>query len=363
MIVEIQEAYRGKTVFLTGHTGFKGSWMCLWLKSLGARVIGYSLEPPTIPSNFVESNIAEVVDEHVIGDIRDHDRVLGTMRDCRPDFVFHLAAQTVVRTGYQQPRETFDVNVTGTASLLDAVIALSHPCSVVCVTSDKCYSNDDRPRSFVESDPMGERDPYGASKGCTELVVKAYAHSFFHPERYNDHHVAIATARAGNVIGGGDWTPHALIPDLAEAAKSGQTISLRNPNATRPWQHVLQTLSGYLLLAVRLNNDPQRYHGGWNFGPEEREVLSVAEFSEFFFRTWGQGTWRDDSGVDQPHEAQTLTLSIAKAREQLGWYPRWDTQTTINMCVAWFKHYLAGKAPVEACLEQIHQFEHDSNSL
>lgn len=360
MIDEIRQAFLGKTVFLTGHTGFKGSWMCLWLKRLGASVVGYSLEPPTSPSNFVVSDVANSVDRHVIGDIRDGERICQAMKDCQPDFVFHFAAQTVVNTGYVHPRETFDVNVTGTASLLDAVAALNRRCTVVCITSDKCYANDDRPRAFVETDPMGERDPYGASKGCAELVVKAYAHSFFHPKRFDDHQVAIASARAGNVVGGGDWTPHALVPDLVDAANKGTTVALRNPHATRPWQHVLQTLCGYLLLASRLHTDPERHQGGWNFGPDESDVTSVAEFTDIFFRAWGQGTWLDASTAHQLHEAQALTLSIAKARQQLGWQPLWNTEKTIEMCVSWFKQYLAGNNPSAICLEQLREFEGDA---
>ncbi len=258
-------------------------------EKLGRKVVGYSLEAQSSPSNFTISNVESAIDRHVIGDIRDADHIGKVMQESQPDFVFHLAAQTVVHAGYVNPRETFDVNVTGTASVLDAVAALKRHCTVVCVTSDKCYANDDRPRAFVETDPMGERDPYGASKGCTELVVKAYAHSFFPPSRFDDHQVAIASARAGNVIGGGDWTPYALAPDLVEAAHENQTILLRNPQATRPWQHVLQTLSGYLLLASRLEVDPQKYHGGWNFGPDVNEVITVAEFADRFLRVWGQG--------------------------------------------------------------------------
>jgi CDP-glucose 4,6-dehydratase len=360
MIDEIRNAFRGKTVFLTGHTGFKGSWMSLWLHHLGARVIGYSLEPPTNPSNFKVSRIESIMDCNMLGDIRDSDRIRHEMLHSQPDFVFHLAAQTVVRTGYTNPRETFDVNVTGTASVLDAVAKLGRPCTVVCVTSDKCYANDDKPRAFVESDAMGERDPYGASKGCTELVVKAYTHSFFPPDRYDGHRIAIASARAGNVIGGGDWTPYALVPDLVEAASSCGEIALRNPDATRPWQHVLQTLSGYLLLAARLETAPRRYTGGWNFGPDECELTSVAKFTDIFLRSWGQGEWVHSYRADQYHEAQVLGLSISKARNQLQWFPVWNTQTTIDMCVAWFQQFLKGRDPREICHEQIRQFEEDT---
>ena len=359
MINELYKAFHGKTVFLTGHTGFKGSWLCLWLKRLGAKVVGYSLAAPTRPSNFEVSHVADVIDGNIIGDIREADRIRQAMRDSQPDFVFHLAAQTVVTTGYQQPRETFDVNVTGTASVLDAVAALGQRCTVICITSDKCYANDDRPRAFVETDPMGERDPYGASKGCTELVVKAYNHSFFPPERFDDHQVAMASARAGNVMGGGDWTPRALVPDLVHAAQSGNAIELRNPRATRPWQHVLQTLGGYLLLAARVDANPLQYQGGWNFGPDESEVASVADFASLFFRSWGQGAWVEATKLGQIHEAQALTLSIAKARQQLGWQPSWDLQKTIDMTVSWSKRYLAGNSPTEICLDQIRQFEID----
>jgi CDP-glucose 4,6-dehydratase len=362
MMDEIRTAFDGKTVFVTGHNGFKGAWVCLWLKSLGAKVFGYSLEPPTSPSNFEVCRVDRVIDGQFRGDIRDWNVIRDSMLSVEPDFVLHMAAQTVVKTGYQSPRETFDVNVTGTASVLDAVADLQRPCTVVCVTSDKCYANDDRPRVFVETDPMGERDPYGASKGCTELVVNAYTHSYFHPDHYDTHQVGIASARAGNVIGGGDWTPHALIPDLVKAALNGGSVELRNPNATRPWQHVLQTLSGYLLLATKLQADPRSYSGGWNFGPDERDVLSVSQFSQLFFDSWGQGSWINDSLDDQHPEAQLLQLSIQKARDHLSWVPTWDTRTTVERTVEWFKQSKEGRDPRSVCLEQIDQFQEDWNT-
>ncbi|MFN3193534.1 MAG: CDP-glucose 4,6-dehydratase [Aureliella sp.] len=359
MIEEIQSAFRNKTVFITGHTGFKGSWLCLWLKQLGAQVVGYSLDPPTAPNNFTVSDISSTLKRHIFADVRDSTQMQSAILETQPDYVLHMAAQTVVKAGYDRPKETFDVNVMGTASVLDAVAALDKPCSVVCITSDKCYANDegDGKRAFVESDPMGEFEPYGASKGCVELLVKAYTHSFFHPDQIHQHGKSVATARAGNVVGGGDWTPHALIPDLVRAAQSHTALELRNPDAIRPWQHVLQALSGYLLLAAKNSDQPGKYNGGWNFGPEQDNSLQVSELSDEFFDAWGNGSWKECASLERFHEARALSLSIGKASRQLDWTPTWDTRTTIRNTAGWYRSYFEGIEPRLICEQQIAEFE------
>jgi CDP-glucose 4,6-dehydratase len=355
------DAVRGRSVFVTGHSGFKGSWLCLWLARLGARVTGYALAPPTEPNHFSVCGVRELLAGHHEADIRDAEVLGAAMRDARPDVVLHLAAQSVVRRGYEIPRETFDVNVMGTAGVLDAVRQLDRPCVVVAVTSDKCYQNREQVWGYREDDPMGERDPYGGSKGAAELLIRAYRHSFFPPRQLARHGVKLASARAGNVIGGGDWTPDALIVDIFRAVWQGRTVEIRSPDAFRPWQHVLQALSGYLTLAARLlESDDPKFASGWNFGPLPGNEIPVRQVVEIVLDEWGQGSWRDASaGANgRPHEANILRLAIDKAMWQLGWRPRWDTRETLRRTVQWYRHYYDQDLPMrEVGLEQIEAYE------
>jgi CDP-glucose 4,6-dehydratase len=354
--LDFATAFVGRRVLLTGHTGFKGSWLALWLLRLGASVTGLALAPPTDPSNFVVSNVAGALTAHHEIDIRNTDEVRRVLADAAPDVILHLAAQSLVRGSYVAPLETFDVNVMGTASVCDAVRVIGRPCVVVVVSSDKCYENLEQGRAFMEDDPMGGRDPYSASKGATELVVASYRSSFFHPARLDEHGVRLASARAGNAIGGGDWTPDGIIPDTVRALAAGQPVQVRNPAAVRPWQHLLEPLSGYLTLAARLLAEGgDRLCAGWNFGPDPKDEATVRDLEERFLRAWGEGTWIDCSDPGQPTEAKVLRLANGRARRELGWHPRWSLTEAIERTVRWYRRYYddGGVDMGKACLDDI----------
>jgi CDP-glucose 4,6-dehydratase len=354
-----RQSLQGKSVFVTGHTGFKGSWLCLWLSHLGARVSGYSLESPTVPNHFSESRIVDLLDQHRIADVRDTEELRRSIQSAKPDLIIHMAAQTVVRTGYSDPMETFSTNVMGTVSLLEAVRLSKRPCSLVVVTSDKCYENQEQVWGYRECDPMGEKDPYGASKGAAELVVRSYRDSFFPPAKIQEHGIKIASARAGNVVGGGDWTSHALIVDIVQAIAEKKTIQVRNPNAFRPWQHVLQALSGYLTIGSRLlTTDDPKYCSGWNIGPTPGNEIPVRDVVDLFLREWGEGKWEDVSSPDAPREAGILRLSIDKAIWELEWNPCWDVHETIRQTARWYRHHQRTNACMrEFSTSQILDFE------
>ena len=354
-------AFHGKRVFLTGHTGFKGSWLCLWLHQLGSKVYGYSHEPPTTPNHFGESKMEELLESHEIADVRDTSRLQQSIQACQPDLIIHMAAQTVVKVGYSDPLETFSTNVMGTASLLEAIRQLKQPCSAVIVTSDKCYENREQVWGYRECDPMGEKDPYGASKGAAELVVRSYRDSFFPVSAIEKHGIKIASARAGNVIGGGDWTEHALIVDAVKAVTMRNPIQVRSPDAFRPWQHVLQALSGYLTLAQKLlTTDDSKYCSGWNIGPVPGNELPVRNVVQLFLDEWGDGTWIDASNPAAPREAGILRLSIDKALWELDWKPCWDVRESIRQTARWYRHHLNAKGKMrEFSQHQIAQFESD----
>jgi CDP-glucose 4,6-dehydratase len=338
---ELTAAFAGRSVFVTGHTGFKGAWLALWLSRLGARVTGYALAPPTEPSAFVAAGVRDVLTAHHEADIRDGAGLAQAMRACAPDVVLHLAAQPLVRASYDQPRETFEVNVVGTASVLDAVRALGRPCAVVVITSDKCYENREHVFGYRETDPLGGLDPYSASKGAAEIVVASYRRSFFPPERVATHGIRLASVRAGNVIGGGDWAQDRIVADAARSLSSGQPVAVRNPRSTRPWQHVLEPLGGYLLLAARMLALPTdaRLADAWNFGPSTLESVSVGELVDLFVAAWGSGSWKDQSLGGQPHEAHLLRLSIDKAVTQLGWRPRWSVGEAVRRTALWYRRF------------------------
>lgn len=352
-------ALKDKSIFVTGHTGFKGSWLSLWLSQLGANVSGFSLEPPSIPNNFTVSKIEGCLQHHFHGDIRNEDLLFNALQSAAPDIILHLAAQTVVREGYCSPRETFDVNVMGTISLLECVRRLDRPCIVICVTSDKCYHNKEQVWGYKENDAMGERDPYGGSKGAAELAIRSYRHSYFPPERIAEHSVKLASARAGNVIGGGDWKKDALIVDMVKALSAGEQVALRNPTAVRPWQHVFQCLDGYLTLSCRmLESDDPKYASGWNFGPAPGDNIAVSEIAEIFLQEWGSGSWIDASNASNPKEAGILRVSIEKAIFELGWKPGWDVRETVRRTVEWYRNYVDGAENMQQlCFEQIAAYE------
>jgi CDP-glucose 4,6-dehydratase len=364
MIDELTE-FEGKSVLVTGHTGFKGSWLALWLHRLGARVTGYALDPPSFPNNFEASRIADVLDDDVRGDVRDSELIADVVRRHRPIALFHLAAQPIVRTSLTSPRETFDVNVVGTASVLDAVRLADIPCAVVVATSDKCYRNDGQVWGFREGDPLGGHDPYSASKAGAELVVEAYRSSFFPVTGVADHGVRLASVRAGNVIGGGDWADDRIVPDAMRALSAGRDFMVRNPDSTRPWQHVLEPLSGYLKLAARLISDDQQptWVGAWNFGPSIGDEAKVSALASALVKAWGSGQWAlaPDASVANV-EAKTLRIAIDKAVSVLGWHPRWHLDKTISRTVEWYRKYygLPQQSMREHSLRDIIAYENSS---
>ncbi len=355
--------FEGKRVFLTGHTGFKGSWLALWLHSLGAEVTGYALDPPTNPNHFTVAGIESVLEKHHVADIRDEQELNTAMRDARPDLVMHLAAQTVVRTGYEIPRETFDINVMGTIGVLDAIRALDKPCAALMVTSDKCYENVEQVWGYREEDALGEHDPYGGSKGAAEIAIRSYRHSFFPVDRINEHGIRLASARAGNVIGGGDWTKHALIVDAFHALAADRPIEIRSPKALRPWQHVLQCLSGYMTLASKLlTTNDREFCSGWNIGPLPGNELPVQEVVEHFIKCWGSGEYLDSSDPNQLPEANILRLCIDKAIWKLKWRPCWSTYDSLAKTVDWYQAYLQAPNEMRAVsLSQIADYQHALN--
>lgn len=341
-------AYNGKRAFVTGHTGFKGGWLCEWLLSLGAEVAGYSLAPNTSPALFDELRLESRLQHHV-ADIRDGARLKAALIDFRPDYVFHLAAQPLVRLSYSAPVETFDTNIMGTVHLLEAVRALSQPCSVVVVTTDKCYENNESGRPFVEEDALGGHDPYSASKAGTEIVTSAYNHSFFSK---NGSHVALASARAGNVIGGGDWALDRIVPDAVRALAANESIAVRNPSHIRPWQHVLDPLSGYLLLGSVIAQSAD-LRTAFNFGPHDTSSRTVRELIDEILRHW-PGSWHSDAQEHAVGERSVLRLAIDKARSHLRWQPTWDFPEAVRQTISW---YASKTDPHERTLQQIHDFQ------
>jgi len=346
----------GKRVFITGHTGFKGSWLCLWLDKLGAKVTGYSLSPPTNPNLFELANVNSRVTT-IIGDVRDHDNLVKAIGENKPEIIIHMAAQPLVRDSYKNPVETYAINVMGTVNLMDALRLNPGIKAVVNVTTDKCYENREWVWGYRENEPMGGFDPYSNSKGCSELATSAFRNSFFNPTDYNKHGVAIASARAGNVIGGGDWAADRLIPDCMNSLLAEKQIILRNPQSTRPWQFVLEPLCGYLMLAERLFTNGPEYCGGWNFGPDDCDVRPVEAIVKYLCSAWGgTASYTIDKSV-QPHEAKYLKLDCSKAKTKLGWQPQWRLEKALELIIEWYKNYEAKRDIRELCEKQIALFE------
>lgn len=337
-------ALSGKRVLVTGHTGFKGSWLSIWLQKLGAEVTGYSLAPETTPNNFDICDVKDIISTHHIGDICDKDAMIKCVKEARPDVIFHMAAQAIVHEGYSNPVGTFNTNMMGTAHVLEAVRILEQPCIIVVVSSDKCYENREHVWGYRECDAMGGYDPYSASKGGTEIVTSSYRQSFFNPENYDKHGVALASARAGNVLGGGDWAQARIIPDIVKSLNSNKPVELRNPGAVRPWQHVLEPLSGYLSLAAHMiENTPEPYCGGWNFGPDNESTVNVQTITELAINVWGSGSWVGGESLHNPHEANILRLAIDKAYAQLDWQPRFNLNECISRTIEWYRRYYQDK--------------------
>jgi len=353
---DVVDQWLGRRVFLTGHTGFKGGWLALWLARRGAQIRGYALDPPTEPNLFTAAAVAAVVDD-IRGDIRDYARLESSITEFRPEVVFHLAAQPLVRRSYADPLATYATNVMGTAHVLEAVRKTPSVRAVVCVTSDKCYQNQEWDWTYRETDALGGFDPYSSSKACSEIVCSAYRSSFFPVNRLHDHHVALATARAGNVTGGGDWSEDRLIPDLIRGFQSGQTVLIRHPKAVRPWQHVLEPLYGYMLLAEKLLDAPSQFCSSFNFGPNVEDAWPVERIATKLAEMWGEeATWIRDS-VPAAHEAHSLTLDTSRARRQLGWQPRLGIEANLQWTVKWYRDWQRGADMNSATLAQIAAFE------
>lgn len=330
-MVDLESVFKGRRVFLTGDSGFKGSWLALWLSELGAEVTGYSLPPTTGQDHFVQSNVGKRI-RHIDADIRDAATLAGAFKECSPEFAFHLAAQPLVRLSYRDPKTTFDTNVGGSVNLLEAARASTTLRSLVFVTSDKCYRNREWYWGYRETDELGGHDPYSGSKAAAELVFGSYLSSFFSQST----RVGAASVRAGNVIGGGDWAEDRIVPDSIRGLLNDGQITLRNPHSTRPWQHVLEPLSGYLLLAARLHDDPQKFSGAWNFGPDSSAFRSVEDLAAEVVKCWGSGTVVAREERNAPHESKLLHLNCDKARQLLGWRPRWTFDQAVCTTVEWY---------------------------
>jgi len=335
--VAFSNIYNGKTVFITGHTGFKGAWLVQWLKMLGANIVGYSLAPPTNPSLFNLTNGHKDI-THIEADIRDYDMLQKNMTEVQPDFVIHMAAQSLVRYSYDHPLETIQTNIIGTANVLESLKTINHKCACVVVTSDKCYENKEQIYGYREDAPMGGSDPYSMSKGAAELLTSSWQRSFFS----GDSHIKLGSARAGNVVGGGDWATDRIVTDSISALLNGEPIKIRNPHAVRPWQHVLEPLSGYLWLAAELYRDEKTgLASGWNFGPDLNSLKTVEEFVNVLLAAWGSGEFIFSQNTKTPLEAQLLSLSIEKAQHHLGWKPVWDLRNCLDKTANWYKAWQA----------------------
>ena len=346
--------WQGKRVLVTGHTGFKGSWLCLWLLELGAQVTGYALPPYTERDNYALCGLKEhLVD--VRGDVSDYASLERTFLEAQPEVLFHLAAQPLVRRSYQEPRLTYETNVMGTLNVLEAARKAGCVRSAVMITTDKCYENQGITRGYREDDPMGGYDPYSSSKGCAELVIASYRRSFCRWGGMGESGLAVASARAGNVIGGGDWSQDRLIPDCIRAIEAGEPVRLRNPGAVRPWQFVLEPLGGYLMLAEKLWAEPERYTGGWNFGPDPSQMTTVEEMTRKLTSAYGAGVVVCESSVQEPHEDPILLLDSTKAKERLGWWSRLSLKETLEWTAEWYRN-CQQEAPFEICRRQLHIF-------
>lgn len=356
MIDIFKDFYRGKKVLVTGHTGFKGSWLSIWLHELGANVVGVALEPLSDKDNFVLSDIGSKIMADIRADIRDGQRMKDIFVEFQPEIVFHLAAQPLVRLSYEQPVDTYEVNMMGTIHVMEAIRSTKSVKVGVMITTDKCYENQEQLQGYKETDSFGGYDPYSSSKGACEIAIQSWRRSFFNPEDYGKKHtVSLASVRAGNVIGGGDWAKDRIIPDCIRALEEGKVIEIRSPKAVRPWEHVLEPLSGYMLLAQKMWNNPTGYCEGWNFGPEDESVSTVWEVATVLLKNFGFGELKISSNPNVVHEANLLMLDINKAKTRLGWQPRLNMEQCVALVADWYKRYKTENV-YRLCIEEIEQF-------
>ena len=347
--------YKGKRILITGHTGFKGSWLSVWLHELGAEVIGVAKDPITQKDNYVLSGVGEKIKADLRADIRDGQRMKEIFQEYKPEIVFHLAAQPLVRLSYEIPVETYETNVLGTINILEAIRMTDSVKVGIMITTDKCYENKEQVWGYRENEPMGGYDPYSSSKGAAEIAINSWRRSFFNPEQYEMHGKSIASVRAGNVIGGGDWALDRIIPDCIRALEANKPIEIRSPKAIRPWQHVLEPLSGYMLLAQKMWDEPVKYCEGWNFGPHLESIIPVWNVASMVIENYGKGELKDLSDPNALHEAKLLILDISKARFQLGWEPKMNIEQCVALTVNWYKSYSRGKV-YNLCVEQIEKY-------
>jgi len=348
--------FNGKKVLVTGHTGFKGSWLSIWLHELGAEVVGVALDPYSERDNYVLSGIGNKMKADIRADIRDGKRMKEIFAEYQPEIVFHLAAQPLVRLSYEIPVETYEANVMGTIHVMEAIRATKSVKVGVMITTDKCYDNNEQEEGYVETDPFGGYDPYSSSKGACEVAIQSWRRSYFNPADYGKKHtVSLASVRAGNVIGGGDWALDRIIPDCIRALEAGRPIDIRSPKAVRPWEHVLEPLSGYMMLAQKMWNDPTGYCEGWNFGPEAESVSTVWEVATALTQSYGKGELKDSSDPNAVHEAKLLMLNITKAKTRLGWKPRMDMKQCMALVADWYKRYQSEDV-YSLCIEEIEKF-------
>ncbi|MEY2371408.1 CDP-glucose 4,6-dehydratase [Lysinibacillus capsici] len=352
--------WKGKTVLVTGHTGFKGSWLSIWLHEFGAKVIGFSLDPYTKKDNFVLSNIGDKIVD-IRADIRDQEKLHQVFNDYKPEIVFHMAAQPLVRLSYKQPVKTYETNVMGTINVLEAIRACAETKVGIFITTDKCYENKEQIWGYKESDSLGGYDPYSSSKGAAEIAISSWRRSYFNPNEYEKHGKAISSVRAGNVIGGGDWALDRIIPDCIRAIENQKPIEIRSPHAIRPWEHVLEPVSGYLLLAQKMWDNPVKYSSSWNFGPQLNSVVNVWDIANKVVEAYGEGKLIDVSHRNEAYEAKLLALDISKAWFELGWKPKLNIDETIEYTVDWYKHYKKHEV-YDFCKKQIQSFVNKSEN-
>ena len=352
----LKDFYKGKRVLITGHTGFKGSWLAIWLQSMGAEVTGIALDPTTERDNFSLSGIGTKIKADLRGDIRDGQMLKDVFAQYRPEIIFHLAAQPLVRLSYDIPVETYEVNVMGTINVMEAIRTTDSVKVGVMITTDKCYENREQIWGYRENEAMGGYDPYSSSKGAAEIAIASWRRSYFNPDEYEKHGKSIASVRAGNVVGGGDWALDRIIPDCIRALEAGEPIDIRSPQAIRPWQHVLEPLGGYLVLGMKMWGEPTKYCEGWNFGPNTESVATVWDIATKVITNYGAGELRDLSTPNALHEAKLLMLDISKAKFNLGWKPKLNLNQTIEMTINWYKFYKTADSVYDFCKEQIEKY-------
>lgn len=355
----ILDIFNGKTILITGHTGFKGSWLSIWLHTLGAKVHGYSLEPNTEPNHYTEAHISEFLESECFADLRDRNKLTKYIHNIQPDCVFHLAAQPIVRRSYLEPVETFETNVMGSIFLMEAIRTINKTCTLIMITSDKCYQNVNQIWGYRECDALGGQDPYSSSKAAAEIAIASWRQSFYPPDKYSEHGIHLSSVRAGNVIGGGDWAEDRIIPDAVRAVIAHKTLKIRSPNAVRPWQHVLEPLSGYMLLAARMMTNTEcslPLEDAWNFGPLPTSTTTVRDIITEFYHVWGEGKAEYCIHETKMHEAAVLRLSSEKASILLGWKPIWDLHDTITITAEWYKRFYAGEDAYSLSLANITEY-------